>query len=504
MAITTPNNNANDDADDQSSGNHGERTNEGNRLIEFMIPLVTPIKGDDNQHYVAFADAPHVVVPHSPKSSTAMQLILQRYYASTGRWAGSVPKSLASDYLSAQAESEKPVTISMRAYSENDVIYLDAIRDNTIIKISSDDVTEVETGPGLFTRHGINRALPELIEVPANLRDLLAFVRIPEEALPALLACLINTWLTALPQPVILLQGTAAAGKTMGLRFLLDLVDPSTENPGSTLGKDEKILRTMSRLRRCFVFDNVSYVDHDTSDLLAKITTGAESVFRQLYSDSNPDVIQIKRPVFLNGIIEGFSRNDLASRSVAFELAAIPQSERRSPDELAAAWQQVLPGLFTALVQLASHVLHELPTVSAAGIDHRSPDLVRITAIVSDALGIDGVPYLQASIDRLSDAVLGSSTVGLALSEITQCMTGTPCHHCRHSESASPAWMRYAEFREFLARHLPEDQARDLPKLARAFAESLKRLESDLGAGLGIKVVSKRSKAGMEYQVVAA
>jgi Tfp pilus assembly pilus retraction ATPase PilT len=101
----------------------------------------------------------------------------------------------------------------------------------------------------------VTAPLPTPVRDGSGLVELLKYVRVEQDGLPALIATLINTMMTHLPQPLVLIQGPAAAGKTTSLRFLLDLIDPSTKMPGGSLTSNERDVRALSRVRRCLVFD---------------------------------------------------------------------------------------------------------------------------------------------------------------------------------------------------------------------------------------------------------
>jgi hypothetical protein len=486
--------------DDENLKNN-TRTNEGNRLVEFLQPLVEPTKGSDNQHYVAFKTLPHLMFAHDGNSSAAMQQISHRSFLETNRWPSATAKGLAGDYLQARCSMSDPQEVSMRAQYQDSTIYLDtAWSNNQVIKIDSTGVSVIDSCPAKFVRNGVTAPLPAFTETRTDLRRLLHFVRIDEQALPALLASLINTFMTCLPQPLVLLQGPAAAGKTTSLRFLLDLVDPSTQVPGGSLTSNERDMRALSRVRRVMVFDNVSYVKGDVSDLLAKITTGSEMIYRALFENSTPDVMQLQRPVFLNGIINGFSRSDLASRSIAFSLEPISSAQRLSNTDLMGEWAEELPTIFWSLLDLASDVMRTLPSEPKPNSNFRNPELVKMTNIIGRELGIDGQSFLETSVEVLSQAVLGASPMGQAFMELVHCFQADE-GHCSNStkQKLLSEPLRVLDLRELLLRHMPLEHEKDIPYIPKNFGEAIQRLEGDLESVLGLRITKKRNNKGTLY-----
>lgn len=482
-----------DDSSDEQQPNNG-RKNEGNRLVEFLEPLVKPIAGIDGQQYVAFKERPHIAKSHDGTNSAAMQEICSRSMLETNRWPSGTAKAVAADYLQAECLKSPALEVQMRADYRNGSIYLDtAWPSGQVIQVSPSAVNILDTCDSVFTRSGVTAGLPNYVDEPIKLTSLLKYVRISEDGLPVLLACLINSLMTNLPQPVVLIHGPAAAGKTTALRLLLDLVDPSTQMPGGTLTGDERVLRALSKVRRTFVFDNVSYVKGDVSDVLAKITTGSEMISRALFQNSTPDVIELRRPVFINGIMSGFARSDLASRSVSFLLSPIKPAARLASSQLLQGWEEDKPKLFSELLRLASYVLSKLPTEPQVESRYRNPEFVQITNIIGNLLNLDGLSYLEKSISDLSDAVIGASPMGYAFAKLAECISdgGNPCHEGRPCEAFGKSF-KANELRDLLVFHYPIEAEKDIPLLPKNFGENLSRIESDIEEVLGIRVVKTR------------
>lgn len=494
----------NDDENNIHSNPEGGRFSEGNRLISFADEFTTSVRSKDSQHYLTFDETPHLAIPLEGPSSPAMQDIALRYMAESAKWAAGTAKALASDYFNAQCLKAPVTDVALRASYLNGIIYLDTCwPSNQVISVSPQGLQIEETCPAVFVRNGVSASLPQVPDASLPLTALLEYVRIPRTALPALVACLVNAMLTHLPQPLMLIQGPAGTGKTTSLRLLLDLIDPTSSLAGGSLTDDERTIRALSKVRRVMVFDNVSYVKGDASDLLAKITTGSELITRALYQNSSPDVVQLKRPVILNGIIDGFSRSDLASRTVAFNLQPVAKGDRKSEPELLEAWRHDLPMIFRGLLEMASRVLLELPSMPTPETNFRNLDLVKITSIVSGALGIEGLAHLEQSVADLSGSVLGASAMGQAFTSLVKCWNEANCVHQTYGEdSIEKAFdnpLTVDGLRGVLLSHIDISEHKNIPALNKGFGEALKRIESDLASVLGMTVRKKRTSGNMTY-----
>lgn len=488
-----------------------KRTEQGQKLIELAISNSRPVRGLDGRFYIVLNNNPHMAVTLGTSSSDAVLALCNLFFIQTGKWPGTKAQSHLTSYLAAQCRKAEPEEVNLRAGNHGEDIYLDmGDTEFKVIHIHRKGYEVLDTCPILFTRSHISRSLPEVQQNGLPLNELMRFIRIEEDALPVLIACMITSWMTKMPQPIIFLGGSARSGKTTSLRFILDSIDPSTEYPGTSLTKDVKELKAQASLRRNFVFDNASHVDADVSDLLARITTGGELISRAHYTNDEAHVTQLMRMVVINGIMEGFTRGDLASRSVSFELQPISEDELTGLTSLQDEWRQCLPYIFTSLLDMTSHVLHELATPrEQVRSTHRNMDLVQIISIVSNKLGLSGMTYLDDSIQGLSSVVMSSSVFGDALRKTIDCAlldTGK-CHKCHfHTEGFSSSNRPITEgsftpdeLKAIIANHADFELQKELPATSKALGEALKRTESELQTLYGIQLHKKKTNTGVRY-----
>jgi hypothetical protein len=487
------------------------KESEGRKLITFAISICEPVKGEDGRHYVSFNDTPHIAVPHASKNSDACDQVSNRWFHHNGEWPTATAKAMLADYLTVQCKDEKARAVNLRASTYGGNIYLDtAWSKNEVIEITPTGVNVLHTAPVLFARSGVTSPLPSIAEQTLDITALLKFIRISKDALPALISCLLIGWMVKVPQPIVFFQGSAKSGKTSALRILLDLVDPTTAYPGATLTNSPKEIKAMASMRRTFVFDNVSYVDADDSDLLARISTGGEIILRAHYTNDEAHTTSIMRPVLINGIMDGFNRGDLSSRAVTFELQTLGAYDIESRDVLDAEWAVKKPLLFATLLQLCSHVLSDLVSDTEKHVTlHRNQELAKVTRLVSKRIGIEGSAYIEESVGKLSEVVLGSSVFGESMAAIAECMNANP-HGCSHDYEYAQGNLQQSQItgkklnsnqlHEIIVNHTPEAKVRDLPDTAKKRGEALKRTEADLLVVHGVQVIKGHDNKGTYYQ----
>lgn len=490
--------------------NTPSKKSKNQKLIELASEIAMPIKGTDGRNYVVLKDKPHVAIPHTGNSSKAVLAICNQYHVSNADWVGTNGINHLASYLTAQCQLSEPVEVHMRAGFSHGSIFLDyGDADHGILQVAQSGVKLVDNCPIYFTRGSVISQFPDLTNSTISLTQLRRYIRVDEEALPALIGCIIGMWLSNIPQPIVFLHGSAGSGKTTSLRFILDLVDPTTKMPGGALTENVRDLKSLAALRRVLVFDNASHVKSEASDHLARIATGGEMTLRSLYENDMPHVTMLMRPILINGIMDGFTRGDLASRAISFELAAIPKDEKEAFSDLEMEWEMLKPQFFAAILEIASSMLaNKALQLQEVDSNHRNIDLMRVIAFVSEKLGIDGVGYVEESIKTLSRVVLAGNVITEALRATIECAISNPesCQH--HFNALGNMGVDRTFFDEFydlnrlkkvLEDHIPYEDRKSLPQTPKQLGEALKRVESEIQILFGVQFNKKNTNKGVRY-----
>ena len=143
----------------------------------------------------------------------------------------------------------------------------------------------------------------------------------------------------------LILNGVQGSSKSTTARLLRTLIDPNS-SPIRAAPRQERDLMVAGHNNRVLAFDNLSSIPYWLSDALCRIATGGGISVRELYSDKDESLIQIKRPLILNGIPELATQPDLCDRAIVIDLPAL-QGKRKSPS---GGW----PGLFRKIRRASS------------------------------------------------------------------------------------------------------------------------------------------------------
>ena len=132
---------------------------------------------------------------------------------------------------------------------------------------------------------------------------------------------LVAMFLPHVTTPIMALKGVAGSQKTTTSAAIKRIVDPSGDsldaNVLSISTKRDDIIMTMYN-RYLTVFENVSKIDTDTSDILCRAVTGSSNVKRAHYKNTEENIMTFKRKIILNGVTPKFNNGDLQTRLIKY------------------------------------------------------------------------------------------------------------------------------------------------------------------------------------------
>lgn len=269
-------------------------------------------------------------------------------------------------------------------------------------------------GSALFRRTRLSQPLPAPIR-GGRLDLLREMINCTEQDWSLLRAVLVAALIPSIPHPIVAFTGEQGTGKTTAMRFCARALDPG-RGGNRAIPRQEDDWIVAANASYVVGLDNVSVIYPWLSDALCRASTGAAWVKRELYSDAEPTVLEVRRAIFLNGIDLGSVRGDLADRLVLVELDQIAPDQRRTDEELEFLFGQSHAEILGGLLDLAAEVLRRLDVLKPSTLP-RMADFARIVAGVDDVCGsraLDFYLHQRGSLDR---AVLESDRFGAAVRE---------------------------------------------------------------------------------------
>lgn len=266
--------------------------------------------------------------------------------------------------LGAKAARGVEQQAAVRVGEHAGMIYLDlGTPEWTAVEISPNGWQIIARPPVRFIRPQGFRALPVPVK-NGDIKELNQFLNVstPNDFM------LVVAWLIAAlrstgPYPVLIFNGEQGSGKTLACRVLRRLIDPNgaeLRNPT----RDERDLLLAAKNGWIVALDNLSYVRNDLSDALCRIATKGAFATRSLYTNDEEFLLEVCRPVLLNGIPPLASRADLADRAIVCMCPIMPESKRQSERDFWAAFDIAAPRILGALLGAASGALRSHPSIT--------------------------------------------------------------------------------------------------------------------------------------------
>lgn len=213
--------------------------------------------------------------------------------------------------------------------------------------------------PVAFLRTEAMRPLPRPSE-GGRVEELWNFVNIPTEYQLLLLAWITSCYRGDIEYSLLELTGEQGSAKSSTQDILKQLIDPNKSNLRRATKKTENLFITALH-NHLISFENVSRISNDLSDDLCSIVTGAGFSSRLLYTNTEESIIDVCRPVVINGIAVIVNRQDLLDRTLHIDMPKIRC--RKSKSELLKSFEQVKSEIFGDLLDLFLHGLRNLPHV---------------------------------------------------------------------------------------------------------------------------------------------
>ena len=200
------------------------------------------------------------------------------------------------------------------------------------------------------------------------------------------------------PYPITVLNGEQGSAKSTMARMLRHLIDPNRASARSLQQKEDDLYIAASN-GYVLSFDNVSYLNPAISDALCRISTGGGFSKRELYTDLDEIIIDLCRPILMNGIPSLVERPDLMDRAITLTLPSIPPEQRRTEQSVWSEFDLARPALLGSICAAASKALSCIDEIKI--IDSpRLIDLVIFMTAVERGLGLEEGRFLRIYTDH--------------------------------------------------------------------------------------------------------
>lgn len=157
---------------------------------------------------------------------------------------------------------------------------------------------------------------------------------------------------------LLILTGEKGSSKSTTMWKLEKLIDPKRSDLcGIPKGTDGLELRLANTYFVCL--DNLSSINRNISDTIARAVTGGSVTKRALYHNTKEVVLNIKAMIAINGVSVVARESDLLDRSLILELNRISAKKIKSEQELWEEFEQDRPKILGCIFRILSEALYD-------------------------------------------------------------------------------------------------------------------------------------------------
>ncbi len=286
------------------------------------------------------------------------------------------------------------------------------------------------------------------------------------------------------PYVVLELVGEQGSAKSKTQDVLRDFIDPNQVNLRAK-PKNRESLFISAENSHLISYENLSHLQPDMQDAFCTLATGGGFAARMLFTDKEEIIIEVKRPVILNGISVLVTAQDLLDRTIHLDLPRI--LNRKTEKQIEKEISENKGIIWGGLLDLLADALKILPSVQIGPEAlPRMADFACLGEAVYRSLGKDEGNFLadyEANRYQGVHRTINSSPVASKLIDFIDCS--------ENQEFKGTIGVLFDELND-MSRH--EDA---WPKSARGFGSSLRRMAPSLRTlGYKVEIDEKRSNDG--------
>ena len=293
---------------------------------------------------------------------------------------------------------------------------------------------------------------------------------------------IVSLFFDDITHPVIIFNGEHGACKSTAMKMICKIIDPDSKDLLALPEKKDDLINTLYN-GYFIAFDNVSVIKNDISDILCKAVTGSSINKRKLYTDNDEVVLNIKRPIGINGISIDMSQSDLIDRSIIIDFKRISSQKRMTDSQVFGLFKELLPNILGEIFTLIKKVLKIKNSISVEHLP-RMADFAHLGYCIAEAMNKgDGKHFLEVYSNNNLKAVESTLQNSSLVTSILEFMNE------KTDWKGSATELLEELLNTFSVGTVPGD----FPTTTNSLSRAMSKYKHDLGK-LGVELIIGRSK----------
>lgn len=378
------------------------------KIIDFIHSKTAKIvrsKQDTSKIYAKILVNDHYETFEIDENSTRLILWLKNSFKKqTGKIHSTESFKQAIEYVKGDAfynENTLLEKINHRVAFDGNVFYYDLCsHDNKFVKITKDGVEIVsqDEHTPLFVRTQLQaeQVRPNLDFKGNPLSEFCKLNRLPKYYAIHLIAYFFPDLICCLA----LLSGPSGSFKTTTSGQTKRIIDPKGDNTNTSQQSSipEKLGDLILELYNNYfiVFENVSYITKEISDVFCKCITGSAFSKKKNYADLEQILMKIQRKILANGIEPNFTEEDLVNRLLPYTTKIPTQQETLTDEDVEKIFVNILPDILGQIFFVIMTVINIYNSVkSEITFKPRMASFLVMGETISRALGFESNEYVE-------------------------------------------------------------------------------------------------------------
>lgn len=308
------------------------------------------------------------------------------------------------------------IKLHNRVFWDNETLYYDLTNESfQAVKINKDGWEVLDKTPIIFKRYTHHKAQVTPTR-NGDIKLLFNYVNIDNKEHQLLYSVLlVSNFIPNFPHPIMTFFGAQGASKSTSSKVSRLTLDPSVMDASGLSSNQKELIQELAH-HYFTIFDNVSHIPPEVSDILCKAISGGSFSKRELYSDDEDIIYKIQVCIGINGINLVVNRPDLLDRCILLELQRLKDSERKAEGELYAGFEKDLPNILGGIFDVLAEAIKRRPDIVVK--PERMADFTYWGCAIAEAMGYTKEEFLLAykkNIAKQTEMLLNDNIVATAI-----------------------------------------------------------------------------------------